>query len=1260
MNTMQRIGWGILKLIAVRSDPMQHKYHQSHGPLRWTTFLIFSLAALAVYADFNGTDNFSSGSGQWDVVSNAGITGLTVTNGRYEYTDADTGAGTANSAWRRWNVNHGSYTNDWAVQVDVHLVAFPGLTSHQYINLNMVVQDGANSNNAYCQSINRDARPMLDFESGTRASGITTEVANPTTNAALRISFDSAAKTLTAWYDTDGAANGYTWIPMETVSIANGTNGWGMASNSQFNVLLVGGSGGVNNGQTGLNFSVTSGQAYYDNFLATSGPNPTNSFVVVSTNWGMCLGAAFDGTNYLVGIQQSITAASNSVSPIMAQLISQAGTTVGPLISVGRTGGAPLVAFDGAHYLMVWTDDARGSTNNDNFSVYGQIVHPSGALVGSAFLISEVPPGPIDERPYGLSFDGNNYLVAYGIGTNIHSGPVNQLAARFVSPAAVVGSEITLATATNAICWNAGGGGACNGTNYLVTWMQHNGGNSNDVYGVLVSKTGIPSAPFRINQNTSPSHNPMSVASDGSNFFVVWPYDTGSGSENPPLWELHGRLVTAAGGFGSTEFTVAGVTNAPCFPFLVFDGANYFVSWTDQSNTNDWNITGQFVTQTGALLGSARNLVTSPGNQALSPVVYGNGKDLVLWNDGFTTNNVSFSTAIRGLFLPVTATITVNSSTNVGGSVTGSGTFVVGSTNWITATASNGWAFAGWSDGVTNNPRSIVVVSNMTFTANFSQQKVTITVQTSPSGRSFTVDGTTYASAQTFSWVSGANHSIATSSPQSGGPGIQYVWSTWSDSGALSHTVAPTVGTTYTGNFTTQYNLTMSMGTGGNNVSPASGWQNSGAVVPISATAASGYSFGSWTGSGSGSYSGSSNATSVTMNGPITETAKFATGIGAALDATNLMWSTGGNANWAVQTATTHDGVAALQSGAIGAGQQTWFQTTTNGPGSLMFWWKVSSAPANYLQFYINTQLVSQISGNVDWNQVVTFIGTSNQVTLKWVYTNTTGAASGSNAGWVDQVTWMPSLYATNAPQIFYQDPGNLIASWVLNSTGGVETVRLLGLTPGWSIKAAGDIDGDGVSDLIFQGGGLVAVWFMNADGSVRSGKGLGATGVWDVRACGDFFGTGRAQLFFQNGSTVAYWQMDTNGTFQSAGTYPNLGSWQLRGVGRVASANQGEAFFLNAGTMAIWFRDGSTSNIVGVLARPNPALPVSATNPLYNVGAWQLSGVVDIDGDGTSDLLWQSPDGWTGGWFMQTNGTARDARGWWNTAPWKLKAAGR
>src|SRR5260370_25709922 len=97
------------------------------------------------------------------------------------------------------------------------------------------------------------------------------------------------------------------------------------------------------------------------------------------------------------------------------------------------------------------------------------------------------------------------------------------------------------------------------------------------------------------------------------------------------------------------------------------------------------------------------------------------------------------------------------------------------------------------------------------------------TVKTNPTGRSFTVDGTTYTATQRFSWVSGSTHTIATTSPQSGGTGVQYTWSSWSDHGTISHTVAPTANTTYTATFKTQHFLTMSHGTGGT-VRPASDW----------------------------------------------------------------------------------------------------------------------------------------------------------------------------------------------------------------------------------------------------------------------------------------------------------------------------------------------------------------------------------------------------------------------------------------------------
>ena len=180
------------------------------------------------------------------------------------------------------------------------------------------------------------------------------------------------------------------------------------------------------------------------------------------------------------------------------------------------------------------------------------------------------------------------------------------------------------------------------------------------------------------------------------------------------------------------------------------------------------------------------------------------------------------------------------------------------------------FAAAAWGLVTEGNPSAVAATPTPTPTP----AMVTVTVKTWPTGRSFSVDGTTYTAQQRFRWSNGSTHTIATTSPQSGDPGVQYVWKKWSDQGAISHTVAPTSNTTYTARFKTQYYLTMPTVSGGS-VRPPSGWRNSGATVSITAGPANGYSFSNWTGTGTGSYSGPNNPASITMGGPITEMATF-------------------------------------------------------------------------------------------------------------------------------------------------------------------------------------------------------------------------------------------------------------------------------------------------------------------------------------------------------------------------------------------------
>jgi hypothetical protein len=161
-----------------------------------------------------------------------------------------------------------------------------------------------------------------------------------------------------------------------------------------------------------------------------------------------------------------------------------------------------------------------------------------------------------------------------------------------------------------------------------------------------------------------------------------------------------------------------------------------------------------------------------------------------------------------------------------------------------------------------------------------------VTVDTAPSGLAITVDNVTYTAPQTFQWPVGSVHTIATTTPQTVSAGTRFVYTSWSDGGALSHTVtAPSNSMTYTANFALQYQLTLSsVPTAGGSLSPASGtFYNAGQVVPIAATPATGYAFGRWIGPVA---SPTSSQTTVTMTNPVTLTANFTGAVQLAVTVT--------------------------------------------------------------------------------------------------------------------------------------------------------------------------------------------------------------------------------------------------------------------------------------------------------------------------------------------------------------------------------------
>jgi subtilisin family serine protease len=130
--------------------------------------------------------------------------------------------------------------------------------------------------------------------------------------------------------------------------------------------------------------------------------------------------------------------------------------------------------------------------------------------------------------------------------------------------------------------------------------------------------------------------------------------------------------------------------------------------------------------------------------------------------------------------------------------------------------------------------------------------------------------------------------------------------------------------------------------------------------------------------------------------------------LGEALDAPALVWSTGGDESWLGQNCVAHDGADAARSGPIEANGQSWMETTVTGPGTLMFWWKVSSESGyDYLHFSVNGVEQTTISGEVDWQQQHSWLNVGTN-TLRWTYSKDYSVSAGQDAGWVDQVSFVP------------------------------------------------------------------------------------------------------------------------------------------------------------------------------------------------------------------------------------------------------------
>jgi phosphoribosylformylglycinamidine (FGAM) synthase PurS component len=175
------------------------------------------------------------------------------------------------------------------------------------------------------------------------------------------------------------------------------------------------------------------------------------------------------------------------------------------------------------------------------------------------------------------------------------------------------------------------------GTNSLVVWPDVRRGNEYDIYGTRINQSGEVLDPECIPISTADGSQVWpSVASDGTNYLVVWQDWRGGG------YDIYGSRVSQDGAVLDPEgiliSTAAGTKKKPS---VIFGGTNYLVVWEDHRNGYYPEIYGARVSQSGEVLDPEGIAISTGAFWHEVPCVSYDGTNwLIVWSDARSGYNI--------------------------------------------------------------------------------------------------------------------------------------------------------------------------------------------------------------------------------------------------------------------------------------------------------------------------------------------------------------------------------------------------------------------------------------------------------------------------------------------------------------------------------------------------------------------------------------------------------------------------------------------
>ncbi len=321
------------------------------------------------------------------------------------------------------------------------------------------------------------------------------------------------------------------------------------------------------------------------------------------------------------------------------------------------------VAMDGGgDFVVVWESYGSESTDTSGYSVQARRYASDGSALGGEIQINAYTTGDQERAAVAAANDGDFVVVWSSDGSGGTDNSISSIhARRFASAGTALGGDFQVNTYTTgrqrstAVAADAGG-------DFVVVWQSRGSvGDDTSSYSIqgqrYASDGSALGGQFQVNNYTTNSQGEPAVArNDGGDFVVVWA-SSGSSGTDTAFGSIQARRFASDGSAAGSQFQVNTITSgsqsAPAA--AIGSGGAFILTWRSDDSVvctgvGDACVRGQRYDSGGTALGAAFTLSADASGHQVHPRVAldSAGNFVTVWSSEISVGDDNSDWSIQG------------------------------------------------------------------------------------------------------------------------------------------------------------------------------------------------------------------------------------------------------------------------------------------------------------------------------------------------------------------------------------------------------------------------------------------------------------------------------------------------------------------------------------------------------------------------------------------------------------------------------------